>query len=1048
MQLIGATAVAAGVGSSSRKVLAGPFDENEYRQVIPIDKRLDEDWVRSLYARGEKQTWSEPNALAKIGMPVGGFFAGTVYLSGNGRLWYWDIFNRDEEGVLPREGIPIELAVLFSENRKRVLRTRDGLNYVSPAKLTQPFEIGFNLSVNGNDRPIDASGFSTVTFNGKYPIGEVDFSDPNSPVSVQLNAFSPFIPLNVDDSSLPATVMSYEITNESDQSVRINIGGRMQNPVCLKSAKLFSGKLVNSSFSNGSCSGIAFSALPPEESNASAARNDIPITSFESDSYGDWETTGNAFGDGPIAKPDVPDYQGDLGFDGQHGVNSHATAPGANTGEKDRQIGTLTSPPFKIERKFIRFLIGGGRHTEKTCLNLIVDDQIVASATGNHSNKMSTGNFSVATLEGRIATLQVVDQHTGAWGNIGVDQIVQTDTQPVSNGKLELQSDFGTMTLSAIASGALIDLRTSQEGKTTKAETELGSPLVGSVSQSFSLAAGETRTATFLVTWHFPNFFARGLGSKVEHSYAVRHTDALTVANYVADAFERLSSQTRQWVDTWYDSSLPYWLLDRTMANTSTLATTTCYRLGDGRFWAWEGIGCCPGTCTHVWHYAQAVGRLFPEIERDTRERVDFGLAQHADGGIGMRANLTNSNRAAHDGQCGRILGAYREHQMTTDDRFLKRNWQNIKKAIEFMIALDPNRDGMIEGAQPNTLDAEWFGKISFLASLYLAALRAGQAMATEVGDDDFAAQCKRIAELGAESILETYNGEFFAQIEDPAHRKDIGIGPGCYIDQVFGQTWAHWVGLGYLFDREKQLSALRSLWNYNFVPDVGVFRQNFVHGRWYAMAGDAGTIMCSWPKGGENPNFANHWQYGYFNECMSGFESQAAAHMIWEGIDQPDLLEHGLAICRSIHDRYDASLRNPYNEIECSDHYSRAMASYGVFQAVCGFEYHGPKGEIGFAPRISPEKFSAPFVTAAGWGTFAQTITAGQLTAGLHLKWGSLRLTTFVINAKWVPIRVDAEVNGAKIAADVRSEDGRTVVEFATDLELENGDRLSLMLC
>ena len=104
-----------------------------------------------------------------------------------------------------------------------------------------------------------------------------------------------------------------------------------------------------------------------------------------------------------------------------------------------------------------------------------------------------------------------------------------------------------------------------------------------------------------------------------------------------------------------------------------------------------------------------------------------------------------------------------------------------------------------------------------------------------------------------------------------------IGVGPGCYIDQVFGQTWAHWVNAGQLFDRDKQLSALRCLWKYNFVPDVGPFRDKFTRGRWYAAAGDAGLLMCTWPKGGKNPAFKNHWQYMYFNECMSGFEYQAA---------------------------------------------------------------------------------------------------------------------------------------------------------------------------
>jgi hypothetical protein len=63
-------------------------------------------------------------------------------------------------------------------------------------------------------------------------------------------------------------------------------------------------------------------------------------------------------------------------------------------------------------------------------------------------------------------------------------------------------------------------------------------------------------------------------------------------------------------------------------------------------------------------------------------------------------------------------------------------------------------------------------------------------------------------------------------------------------------------------------------------------------------------------------------------------------------------LVEKGLAVVRAVHDRYDARERNPFNEIECSDHYARAMASYAVFVAACGFTYHGPRGEIGLRPE------------------------------------------------------------------------------------------------
>jgi non-lysosomal glucosylceramidase len=320
--------------------------------------------------------------------------------------------------------------------------------------------------------------------------------------------------------------------------------------------------------------------------------------------------------------------------------------------------------------------------------------------------------------------------------------------------------------------------------------------------------------------------------------------------------------------------------------------------------------------------------------------------------------------------------------------------------------------------------------------------------MAAEVGDQEFARQCHAIAERGAESILQLYDGEYFMQIEDPQRREAIGVGSGCYIDQVFGQTWAHWVGLGTLFDRDKQLSALRALWKYNFVPDVGPFRERFERGRWYALAGDAGLLMCTWPKGGQNPNFYKHWQYMYFNECMTGFEWQAAAHMVWEGLDQPDILQHGLAVSRAIHDRYNARLRNPYNEIECSDHYSRAMASFGVYQAVCGWQCHGPKGHLEFAPRIRPDDFRAAFTAAGGWGSFRQQRAADRHQAEIEVRDGAipLRTVTLALRDGFEPHRVSAQIGDRAVASAFQVEGGKIRIELAERIDLAVGERLVLL--
>jgi len=179
-----------------------------------------------------------------------------------------------------------------------------------------------------------------------------------------------------------------------------------------------------------------------------------------------------------------------------------------------------------------------------------------------------------------------------------------------------------------------------------------------------------------------------------------------------------------------------------------------------------------------------------------------------------------------------------------------------------------------------------------------------------------------------------------------------------------------------------------------------------------------------------------------YFNECMTGFEYEAAAHMVAEG-----LVTEGMAVTRTIHDRYYAAKRNPWNEVECSDHYARSMASYGVFIAACGYEYHGPKGFLAFDPRLNPHDFRAAFTSAEGWGAFTQKIEGKKKTAALELKWGNLRLKTIALSADAAPRSVHAEVDGKKARVRYHFADGRVFVTFASDLQLAAGQRLSVTI-
>jgi hypothetical protein len=432
-------------------------------------------------------------------------------------------------------------------------------------------------------------------------------------------------------------------------------------------------------------------------------------------------------------------------------------------------------------------------------------------------------------------------------------------------------------------------------------------------------------------------------------------------------------------------------------------------------------------------------------LERDLRERTDFGLAFDPNTGV-IRFRGEGAGLAV-DGQAGCVLRSYREHQMSADDEFLKRNWPKIKRALECLIEKDGDGDGILEGGQHNTLDADWYGPVAWLSGLYLAALRAGEQMANEVGDADFAVRARRIFEGGTRKLAETlWGGEYFVNKPDPKHPEAINSGTGCHIDQVFGQGWAFQVGLGRVLPEDKTRTALQSLWRYNFAPDVGPYREANKPGRWYAMPGEAGLLMCTFPRTDWDYQKASgkgaEWAAGYFNECMNGFEYQAAGHMIWEG-----MVQEGLAVARAVHDRYHASRRNPWNEVECGDHYARSMASYGVFLAACGYEHHGPKGHLGFAPRLTPEDFRAPFTTAEGWGTFSQQGEGGGQKAEVQVKWGRLRLKTL---ASGVPAgkqvkAAEVRLGGQEIDCQFAQDGDRVLVILEREVVVERGQAVGV---
>lgn len=145
---------------------------------------------------------------------------------------------------------------------------------------------------------------------------------------------------------------------------------------------------------------------------------------FESGTYDGWTVTGNAFGKIPQTSKTTADYQGKINGKGTFFVNSHNIRDGGHVGRGDSLTGTLTSRSFTIDFDAIEFLVGGGNHSKKTCVNLVIDGEPVLSATGKNNNQMSLNKWNVQQYKGKEARIQVVDDHKAGWGNIGIDHIV------------------------------------------------------------------------------------------------------------------------------------------------------------------------------------------------------------------------------------------------------------------------------------------------------------------------------------------------------------------------------------------------------------------------------------------------------------------------------------------------------------------------------------------------------------------------------------------------------------------------------------------------
>jgi len=960
----------------------------------------------------------EGETLNRVAFPLGGIGAGMICLEGTGAISHVSIRHR-----MDAFHEPYTFAALCIKGQPHVARVLEG-----PVPAWKVF--GLPRTGRGADRSsYGLPRFDTASFQARFPFGTVTLQDPEIPLSVKVVGWSPFIPNDPDSASLPVAGLEYHFDNPGTTAVeavfsyntknfmrvdgathfRGGAGDSVQaidggfvlhqaaspdhpeyegalavftddtaavvdhswfrggwwDPVTLAWQTIEQGRTLNNPPQPGSSPGaslfVPFRLEPGQHKTVRLMFSwYVPHTALRTGSD-PAPAAGPAFGEKP-APGTATGQQTVSGFLGQGLVNTYYP-------DGDAQTGTLRSPEFKVERDYLHFLIGGGDHAGQTCVNLVVDGEAVRSATGSNAETLTWVTWPVRALRGQTARLEIVDQATGAWGHINVDHVVAADTEAVAQlfdrtGHALVQADVTVLQdFEGAGYGAW------QAEQPTRCCPE-----------------GTECTPSTYVAW-----------------YAGQYRNLRDLAAYWRDHYTPLRRASAMFRDTFYDTTLPAAVIEAVAANLTILKSPTVLRQADGRLWCFEGCnddsGCCSGSCTHVWNYAQAICHLFPSLERTLRE-TEFQVSQDSRGHQTFRSNLpirpvTHGWHAASDGQLGGIMKAHREWRISGDTAWLRMLWPQIKQSLDYCIQTwDPRGRGVLEEPHHNTYDIEFWGPDGMCSSFYLGALRAaiemGRAMDADTRDYE------RLLRRGRRTLeTDLFDGEYFYQqvqteglnatfrplaadnsgpgySEMVSHVNQQGpkyqYGRGCISDGVLGFWLAHMCGLdGPIVDQAKIRSNLAAIHRYNLKTDLSDHANPQRPS--YALGHEGGLLLCTWPKGGKLS-----LPFVYSNEVWTGIEYQVAGHLMLEG-----MVEQGLDIVRICRDRYDGRVRNPFNEYECGHWYARAMSSYGLLQALTGVRYDAIDRRLTIDSRVGD--FRSFLSCAGGWGT-------------VELKQGKPRLT------------------------------------------------------
>jgi uncharacterized protein (DUF608 family) len=810
--------------------------------------------------------------LTRIAFPIGGLGAGMFCLEGAGAISHMSVRNRPE--IFNEPGLFAAISVKGIKYGAKILE--------GPVPAWKKF--GQPGAGNGSGGAITGlPHFQDAVFKARFPFATIDLSDKDLPLKIQVTGWSPFIPTDEDNSSLPAGALEYSITNNGTNTIEATFSYNAKNFL-----KADGGKNAIRALKNGF-------ALSEE---------------------------------GTKEKP-------------------HLKSDFAIFTDQDNAV---------VDHAWFR---GGWWDPLTMAWNTIKSGEVKA----------------VAPVENGAPGASVFVPFKLAPGQKKVIKIFMAWYVPVSeqvHGKVGEKKENCDPESGCCASPSDIGL--------DKYDKDFDAP--------------------FYKPW-----------------YSSRFKTVEEVCDYWKQQYDLLYKNTKLFTNAFYSSTLPGEVMEAIAANLTILKSPTVLRQYDGRLWSFEGCGdtwgCCHGSCTHVWNYAQAIPHLFPALERSLRH-TEFCESQSKEGHQNFRATLPikaadHSFHPAADGQLGGIMKVHREWRISGDNEWLKKMYPMVKVSLDYCIRTwDPYGKGIIEEPHHNTYDIEFWGPDGMHASFYLGALSAMIVMGKFLGKD--VSTYEQLFAKG-KTYTETalYDGEYFIQkiqytglkAKNPVEASDISMGgeyseeakkllekegpkyqygKGCLSDGILGAWIAQMCGLKDPVDEKKIKSHLQAVHKYNLKDNLSEHANPQRPS--YALGEEGGLLLCSWPKGGKLS-----LPFVYSDEVWTGIEHQVAAHLMLMGN-----VREGLEIVRTSRNRYDGTVRNPFNEYECGHWYARALASYGYLQSLTGVRFDAVDKTLYVDSKIGD--FTSFLSTATGFGTV--TLRGGK--ASVKQVYGKIPVEKIVV--------------------------------------------------